>query len=778
MASYLVRFSVTASVLVFSVFAHAATHHIRWEQQFGLSGQIQPILRQLNQQPGFPQLTSSDFLEVENQILANYRFVTSLQLSQGVPVKGSMIRTWESLADGHLVLMEADIEDGALVPARVANMNKRGFFAAQLKGKLSKVDSLAIAQARILKTGSDRKIVKVSGQDQWNGSDLERVITVTGRSGVHTIIYSHLTGKVKSQSYREFPEADLQAMVYPIYEETEVKRVMQQRVPVTLHNLNMYRRDIQGDPFAAAKTRRYFESMNDDLLGNTQDGQAQGYWSLNGVKQLINLIVRNLPAVPNTFENGGMLLEGKYATINLHPGVTKFTGVTVPLKPSERAMFDWQESVLNGKPDYEMSILNSYKSQPLLDANSALNRVARRLPDHDPASYINDGFDEVQVYYAIDTLMESLHTMGFTDPELSTRPFNAFLFNPDIGYRDNAYYTDDTINFTTYSPDAQNAARDNSTIWHELGHGIMDRLMGSRIRLADTGGLSEGMADFVAQIIIQDVTNNAPFEGQDEFRIKNNMGFNMTNEVHDDGESYGGSMNDLLVASIAKDGHAGLVKVADITIDAMRLARNHPALTANGWFESILFADHLGHAGVRSPDELRPLILQALAKRNFRFDNGPVAQMTVKADGAEVTSETVGSRNNPLVQHLAPGASVSHGLEISIKGSESYSFKFPVTIEVSFNDGPLQGAVKWENEAAGPRTFVLNSEADVAATKLTALSGCDLVNTEDGSCKDFVYIKVKNNGETKPVAKKRYYLRIYNDAAPAAATNGAAPKRK
>src|SRR3954468_9296015 len=102
--------------------------------------------------------------------------------------------------------------------------------------------------------------------------------------------------------------------------------------------------------------------------------------------------------------------------------------------------------------------------------------------------------------------MESLHNMGFSDPELSTRPFNAFLYDPDISMRDNAYYTDDTINFTTYSPTAVNAARNNNTIWHELGHGVMDRLMGDFITLADTGGLSEGMADFVAQLVLHGIT--------------------------------------------------------------------------------------------------------------------------------------------------------------------------------------------------------------------------------------------------------------------------------
>jgi len=52
---------------------------------------------------------------------------------------------------------------------------------------------------------------------------------------------------------------------------------------------------------------------------------------------------------------------------------------------------------------------------------------------------LNDGYDEVQVYWSIDTLFESLHAMGFEDPELSTRPFNAFLYDPDIESRDNAF---------------------------------------------------------------------------------------------------------------------------------------------------------------------------------------------------------------------------------------------------------------------------------------------------------------------------------------------------
>src|SRR5690606_17309884 len=102
--------------------------------------------------------------------------------------------------------------------------------------------------------------------------------------------------------------------------------------------------------------------------------------------------------------------------------------------------------------EWEMIPGAAYFGLPMADSLSALNRSALRHPQHDPVTYINNGFDEVQVYYGINQLFDSLKPMGFVDPDLSTRPFHAFLFDPDIASKDNAYYDADTINFTTYSP--------------------------------------------------------------------------------------------------------------------------------------------------------------------------------------------------------------------------------------------------------------------------------------------------------------------------------------
>jgi hypothetical protein len=328
--------------------------------------------------------------------------------------------------------------------------------------------------------------------------------------------------------------------------------------------------------------------------------------------------------------------------------------------------------------------------------------------------------------------------------------------------RDNAYYTNDTINFTTYSPGAMNYARDNSTIWHELGHGVMDRLMGDLIVLADSGGLAEGMADFVAQLVVQDVTGGASFEGSEDFRILNQIGFHLTNESHDDGEAYGGAMHDILKQAWALWGRDGLRKVTDLTMEAMRLTRNHPALTANDWFEHMLYADELGRQNLRAPGELRGVILEALRTRNFQ--DAP-AKFTVLQQAAlmpefELTDKSVGSRYNPHMATLKADEKATFELNMQLFSSGAFQFHYPVRIEVGLNGGPLQGALKWENENAGPFVMELENEAARAQINLSALAGCDFINREDGTCSDYAYLQVYNAGESRPVAKKRFYVRV------------------
>ena len=83
-------------------------------------------------------------------------------------------------------------------------------------------------------------------------------------------------------------------------------------------------------------------------------------------------------------------------------------------------------------------------------------------------------------------------------------------------------------------------------------------------------------------------------------------------------------------------------------------------------------------------------------------------------------------------------------------------------MKVEFHKGALQGAIHWEGEENSPIAYTLNSEEDVADINLTASGTCDAVNQPDGSCKDYAYIQIFNNGHEseKPSAKKRFYLKI------------------
>ena len=235
--------------------------------------------------------------------------------------------------------------------------------------------------------------------------------------------------------------------------------------------------------------------------------------------------------------------------------------------------------------------------------------------------------------------------------------------------------------------------------------------------------------------------------------------------MHDDGESYGGAMNDFMMAAMKKDGQAGLHKVADVILEAMRLCRDHPALTAVDWFNHILFADHLGRSGVRAPGELAPLMLAAINGRNFHLDGSPVASLTLVNDGTgkEVVAGAEGSRGHAIPVTLAKDAIAHFDLSVSLKSSKEYVFSYPLTVKVEFAKGALQGAVHWVGKEKGPKLFTLNSEAETLHIPLEVTGTCDFINRQDGTCVDYAYVQILNQGESDhPRAKKRFYVQVKN----------------
>lgn len=738
---------------------------IRWTGAEDADGSFEHVLSLLQSKSGFV-LGPADFVKVEERDLATSHFAMYTQSIDGLPMNGTSLRIWTDLATQATIQVEAKLENTLLVKNEISRNKK-----VQADRILSVQDANQIARRAVAKHEDAFPFQLMSTTRAWLGTRMVQIIKAKSRRGDHSLVISVPEGKVLRHEYHRFPEADLpseavRVQVYPIYEEFDADTLGQvlPRISTELKNLiSEIPQSPNGDLYAPIRAQHYWSDHEDPVLAATPEGRAAGFWSMDGIQAWADALKAALPLGPNNYAGGGVILEGKYVTVNIHPDApSAFPNIQIPLKPSLELYPHWQNALNGDQLGSEMIPTSFLLGKKIISAEDAWSRPAHRLPDHDPATYINDGFDEIQVYYAVDRFMESLRGMGFTDPELSLRPFRAFLYDPDISMRNNAYYTNDTINFTTYSPHEPNYARSNSTIWHELGHGIMDRLMGPHIVLADTGGLSEGMADFLAALIVADTMRDEIYPGMHAYRILNRTGFHLTNEVHDDGEAYGGAMNDLKTAALAHFGRAGLLKVTDLTLEAMRLTRNHPGLTAADWFEHMLFADSRGSA-VRTPGELREFILNALNGRNFSLDPAVrLASFSMQVDGQEITSGSSGARENPRQISLLPTEQAHFNLTVKLTDGDYYHFQYPVTVKVFYRSGALQGALHWAGEEAEPQTVVIASEADLVQIPLSISGQCDAINRPGGRCVDYAYVQIWNQdpAATKPVAKKRFYLAL------------------
>lgn len=747
--------SLLALWFCFASLSVADVKAVRWTRKDDSNPEFGHVLSLVNQKTGL-NLKKEDFTLLEERALATSRFVMYGQQSENVPVRGQVIRIWSSLGKPQTIQVEAHVDSS--IPVQTIRMWSN-------RPKLSTQTLLEVVKKTVRQSSDDSEIRDISWKDEWLNYQLVKSFKVKARRGYHKISVSVSNGRILDSSYEPFPFSDefinVPALIYPMWEEYEnVPLNLNGRIASELKYIKTNVREAGSNPYEMLqKEMKYLESMFDPIKGLTEEGRKEGYWAMSYVKNQATQVYENLPLIPNSFKNG-VILEGKYTTVNFHPSVQTLSGINFELKRSAQFRPNWV--VIDQDSDMmEMIPDSGLLGRPLMSSKDAYSRAARRLPEHPIVEYINDGFDEVQVYWAVTQLFESLRPMGFTDPELSTRPFHAYLYDTDISMRDNAYYTDDTINFTTYSRNTHNMARDNTTIWHELGHGLMDRLMGEHLNLADTGGLSEGIADFVADLVIREVTKGKDFVGSDQLRILNRTGFYLTNESHDDGEAYGGTLHDILQNAMEKEGLNGLKKVTDLTLEGMRLTRNHPELTATEWFSHLLFADELGNLPLRRPGELRSVIEEALKGRNFSLNGTANAEFKLMNGQQEINSTGFGSRAQPIPVKLRPNESKDFQLHVQLKSSETYSFKYPVTIKVHLRQGPIQGAIRWSHESDVPTEYVLRSEEDTAAIPLTATGTCDEVNRPDGSCVDYAYVQLWNHGEKEEAhAKKRFYVRV------------------
>lgn len=759
-----------------------ANEFVRWTGRDDADASLPHVIATLSTKLGVT-LDPATFQVHEDRDLAFTHFTQVIQTHNGTPVDAGSIRIWTDLATGKLIQMEAFVERPETLISASAAAN------AELTRRLGRASITShrdlISDARLkalvmspIRNHEDFKATAKSSRVMWSKGRLVSVNILSAKRGTHEVRVDLLTGRVISSVYHPFPEADqgeiqVEADLFPYYEEFE-GTILPRQHTVLRHILPTVR-STTVDPFAPTRDMRYLESMINPDSAGTPEGRRAGFWTEALVRQRVATLASAVPELSNTFE-AGLTLAGTYCSVMIHPDAIKaYPNVTFTPRFSNNALFDWKEISNNGTTDFEMTVASSYFGKPIESAAEAAARPATRHPFHDPQTYINEGFDDLQVYGGVNQFFEALHLRGFTDPELSTRPFTAFLFNPDISMRDNAFYTDDTINFTTYSAKGDNAARNNGTIWHELGHGLMERLMGNAfggyLQLADTGGLSEGMADFTANLVMESALGRENFPGRDKQRIFNHTGFVLTNEVHDDGEAYGGSMHDILEKAISLWGVEGVHKVTDLTLETMRLTRYHPHLTAADFFDHMLFADELGRPGVRLPGELASLINESLASRNFVREGHTAANLSLVYDTKEVAAGQPGSRGNEIKLDLAETETKTLPITFSVTDGDSFQFHYPLRAKLFKSErGALQGAVHWETEEQAPAEFQIPAAGQPVTTDVGVTGKCDYVNRDDGSCSDYVYLLIFDDtiSTDQPVAKKRFYVRMKTKQTPLA----------
>lgn len=739
-----------ATLIVFFASSAFAAQSLRWTYKQDTNANLSHIVERIQAETGYA-LGTSDFVLDDDRDLATSHYSYHLQAVNGVPLKGMGIRIWKK--GESLIQMEAAVENPAVVKK----------VAQKLMPLIAKQNPAKFAEKALIKM-ANVKLVGFGQKDQWTTNDLVRTYTVPTRAGRYQVEYSFSQGKVIKTQLLPYPNEDadysVPGLVYPIYEEVEETHEMLSRVPVELKYILKNVQKPTEDPYANLNKPNWFVSKMDEYLATTPEGQAAGYWSYRQVQEKIKSLKANVPYSDNSLEKGQAVLSGRYTTIQVHPDAFNvFQGIEFAKNYS---MFPAEMGKVvehNGAADYLIYYLTAFYGKPFSNTMDLYNRPAVYDTNHNPTTYLNAGFDEVQVYYGVTKFVENFQEKGFTDPELSTRPFQSILFDPNIEYRDNAFYWNDTINFTTYSPGGSNFARDNTTIWHELGHGMMDRLMGAA-SFDGAPGFSEGFADFAAELVINDVTGGANYPGMEYRRPNNNIGFNLTNEEHDDGEAYGGVLRDILLQVMKNDPKKGLLKFTDLTLEMMRLVRHHPNLNAVELHKHLMFADELGREGLRAPGEFAAVITENFMKRNFDLDESTTARFNVSSEEGELTATGLGSRYNPILLKLAGEQTKKYTLKMSLKDGEKNKFKYPVTVKATFKGSPLQGNVHFDGEENGAAESVVSENGGTVNVPITVGAECDGINTQDDGCKDYIHLLVFNAGAEKPVAKKRFYVKV------------------
>lgn len=114
------------------------------------------------------------------------------------------------------------------------------------------------------------------------------------------------------------------------------------------------------------------------------------------------------------------------------------------------------------------------------------------------------GFEDVMVYYHIDTTQRYIQRLGFTN--LYNLPMRADPHG--YGSSDNSHFVPNGINsYLGFGQGGVDDAEDMDVIVHEYGHGLSYSGSPNTLTGTERKGLDEGIGDYVAAIRSQDISN-------------------------------------------------------------------------------------------------------------------------------------------------------------------------------------------------------------------------------------------------------------------------------
>jgi hypothetical protein len=256
-----------------------------------------------------------------------------------------------------------------------------------------------------------------------------------------------------------------------------------------------------------------------------------------------------------------------------------------------------------------------------------------------------DTFAEVSMYYHADKFLSWMQSLGFTVLRCHQQGQRATLvanFKLDGPFFDNAFYSGDCAMTMVFGQGSEvDFAYDGDVVYHELGHGVVERQMdGSFLGFGrprpdalvqDAGALNEAFADFVSSAFAGDsvvgdyigaywsvIDGPGVRDNDNEFKCPDDL----IGEVHVDSEPFAGALWDAYrilgpgVVTVALDTMAALAEDATLEeaavifeeLAGIRLGQDaadlvHGLLAERGLFDCPRVT---GHENLRGPLFVQP----------------------------------------------------------------------------------------------------------------------------------------------------------------------------